>query len=122
MYRKHRSEEQSHGRGGGLRLHYRRARSLPLLSGNELCCGRSIGCPRDAARSGTLSGLSDGGAHVGSVVDASMPTYLLTHWARDRKRGPGLPLETVVKAQAAETADFFGLKDRGRIAPACAPI
>ena len=66
---------------------------------------------------GTLSGLSDGGAHVGSVVDASMPTYLLTHWARDRKRGPGLPLETVVKAQAAETADFFGLKDRGRIAP-----
>jgi len=66
---------------------------------------------------GTLSGLSDGGAHVGSVVDASMPTYLLTHWARDRKRGPGLPLETVVKAQAADTADFFGLKDRGRIAP-----
>ena len=66
---------------------------------------------------GTLSGLSDGGAHCGSVVDASMPTYLLTHWARDRKRGPGLPLESVVKAQTAETADFFGMKDRGRITP-----
>ena len=66
---------------------------------------------------GTLSGLSDGGAHVGSVVDASMPTYLLTHWARDRTRGPGLPVETVVKAQAAETADFFGMRDRGRLEP-----
>ncbi len=66
---------------------------------------------------GTLSGLSDGGAHVGSVVDASMPTYLLTHWARDRTRGPKLPLELVVKAQTSETADFFGLSDRGRLAP-----
>ena len=65
----------------------------------------------------TLSGLSDGGAHVGSVVDASMPTYLLTHWARDRKRGPKLPLEMVVKAQTSETADFFGFTDRGRLAP-----
>ena len=65
----------------------------------------------------TLSGLSDGGAHCGSVVDASMPTYLLTHWARDRSRGPGLPLETVVKGQTAETADFYGFKDRGRLAP-----
>jgi N-acyl-D-aspartate/D-glutamate deacylase len=65
----------------------------------------------------TLSGLSDGGAHCGSVVDASMPTYLLTHWARDRKRGPKLPLEMMVKAQTAETADFFGLGDRGRLAP-----
>ena len=65
----------------------------------------------------TLSGLSDGGAHCGSVVDASMPTYLLTHWARDRSRGPGLPLEMVVRAQTAETADFYGFKDRGRLAP-----
>jgi len=64
----------------------------------------------------TLSGLSDGGAHCGSVVDASMPTYLLTHWARDRTRGPGLPLEMVVKAQTADTADFFGFNDRGRLA------
>ncbi len=66
---------------------------------------------------GTLSGLSDGGAHCGSVVDASMPTYLLTHWARDRSRGPGLPLESVVKAQTSETANFFGFTDRGRLRP-----
>ena len=67
--------------------------------------------------SGTLCGLSDGGAHVGSVVDASMPTYLLTHWARDRSRGPKLPIETVVKAQTSETANFFGMNDRGRLTP-----
>ncbi|PPR59731.1 MAG: N-acyl-D-aspartate deacylase [Alphaproteobacteria bacterium MarineAlpha4_Bin2] len=66
---------------------------------------------------GTLSGLSDGGAHCGSVVDASMPTYLLTHWARDRSRGPRLRLETVIKAQTSETADFFGFTDRGRLRP-----
>jgi len=67
--------------------------------------------------SATLLGLSDGGAHVGSVVDASMPTYLLTHWARDRTRGPKLPLEQLVKAQTSETAAFFGFHDRGRLAP-----
>ena len=67
--------------------------------------------------SGTLCGLSDGGAHVGSVVDASMPTYLLTHWARDRSRGPKLPIETGIKAQTAETASFFGMTDRGRLTP-----
>jgi len=65
----------------------------------------------------TVSGLSDGGAHCGSVCDASMPTYLLTHWGRDRKRGPGLPLEMLVKAQTADTADFFGFTDRGRLIP-----
>ena len=66
---------------------------------------------------GTLSGLSDGGAHCGSVVDASMPIYLLTHWARDRSRGPGLPLESVVKAQTSETANFFRFTDRDRLRP-----
>jgi N-acyl-D-aspartate/D-glutamate deacylase len=66
---------------------------------------------------GTLLGLGDGGAHVAQIVDASMPTYMLTHWARDRERGPGLPLEFVVKRLTGETADFFGFHDRGRIAP-----
>ena len=51
------------------------------------------------------------------IVDASAPTYMLTHWARDRKRGPGLPLEYVVKRQTSETADFFGFHDRGRLLP-----
>jgi N-acyl-D-aspartate/D-glutamate deacylase len=66
---------------------------------------------------GTLLGLGDGGAHVAMIVDASAPTYMLTHWARDRKRGPGLPLEYIVKRQTSETADFFGFSDRGRLAP-----
>ena len=65
----------------------------------------------------TLLGLGDGGAHVAQIVDASMPSYMLTHWARDRRRGPGLPLEFMVKRQTSETADFFGFVDRGRLQP-----
>jgi N-acyl-D-aspartate/D-glutamate deacylase len=63
----------------------------------------------------TVIGLSDGGAHVKMICDASMPTYLLTHWARDRKRGDTLPLELVVQKQAAGTAAVVGLTDRGTI-------
>jgi N-acyl-D-amino-acid deacylase len=66
---------------------------------------------------GTLLGLGDGGAHVAQIVDASVPSYMLTHWGRDRKRGAGLPLEFVVKRQTSETADFFGFHDRGRLQP-----
>jgi N-acyl-D-aspartate/D-glutamate deacylase len=65
----------------------------------------------------TLLGLSDGGAHCGAIVDASVPSFMLTHWGRDRSRGPGLPLEHLVKMQTSETADFFGFRDRGRLAP-----
>ena len=64
-----------------------------------------------------LLGLSDGGAHCTSIIDAGVPTYMLTHWARDRERGPTLPLEMLVKRQTSETSDFFGLNDRGRLAP-----
>ena len=67
--------------------------------------------------SGTLLGLSDGGAHCASIVDAGVPSYMLVHWARDRARGPRLPLEYLIKRQTSETADFFGLSDRGRLAP-----
>jgi N-acyl-D-aspartate/D-glutamate deacylase len=63
----------------------------------------------------TVIGLSDGGAHVKMICDASAPTYLLTHWARDRSRGRILPLETVVNKQAAGTAAVVGLTDRGTI-------
>jgi N-acyl-D-aspartate/D-glutamate deacylase len=63
-----------------------------------------------------LLGLSDGGAHCTSIVDAGVPTFMLMHWGRDRSRGPRLPLEHLVKRQTSETADFFGLSDRGRLA------
>lgn len=65
----------------------------------------------------TLLGLSDGGAHCTSIVDAGLPSFMLAHWGRDRSRGPKLPLEFLVKRQTSETADFFGLTDRGRLAP-----
>ena len=69
------------------------------------------------AHPNTILGLSDGGAHCGLICDASTPTYMLSHWARDRTRGPKLPLEQVVRAQTSHTAALFGLNDRGRLAP-----
>ena len=65
----------------------------------------------------TVCGLGDGGAHVATICDASYPTTLLTHWARDRSRGPGLPLEFLVRKQTALTAASYGLLDRGILAP-----
>jgi N-acyl-D-aspartate/D-glutamate deacylase len=63
----------------------------------------------------TVVGLSDGGAHCGLICDVSFPTYLLTHWVRDRDRGERLDLEDAVRFQSADTADAYGLTDRGRI-------
>jgi N-acyl-D-aspartate/D-glutamate deacylase len=65
----------------------------------------------------TIIGLGDGGAHCGIICDASAPTYLLTHWVRDRKRGARLPLEHIVHRQTMETARLYGLDDRGTLAP-----
>jgi len=64
-----------------------------------------------------ISGLGDGGAHVRMICDASMPTYMLTHWARDRRRGPRLELEEAVRLQTSATAEFLGFDDRGVVAP-----
>ncbi len=61
-------------------------------------------------------GLGDGGAHVARTCDAAMPSFMLTHWARDRKRGPTLPLEEVIKMQTSRTSSLFGLNDRGMLA------
>jgi N-acyl-D-aspartate/D-glutamate deacylase len=62
-------------------------------------------------------GLGDGGAHCGAICDASMTTSLVSHWARDRTRGPKLPLEWVVRKMTKETAELYGLGDRGVVAP-----
>ena len=61
-------------------------------------------------------GLADGGAHCGTICDASMPTYVLTHWVRDRSRGPRLSLEDAVRRLSSQPAELYGLDDRGRIA------
>jgi N-acyl-D-aspartate/D-glutamate deacylase len=65
----------------------------------------------------TVVGLSDGGAHVGLIFDAVNPTYQLTYWARDRKRGETLPLALVIHKQTRRNAELFGFLDRGLIAP-----
>jgi len=65
----------------------------------------------------TIVGLGDGGAHCGQICDASMPTFMITHWTRDRARGGKFPLEWAVRRLTSETADFFGFTDRGRLKP-----
>jgi len=65
----------------------------------------------------TALGLGDGGAHVGAICDASIETYMLTHWARDRSRGERIPVETVVQKMTSDTASLYGLGDRGVLAP-----
>jgi N-acyl-D-amino-acid deacylase len=65
----------------------------------------------------TVMGVGDGGAHVGTICDGSGPTTLLTHWARDRRRGPRLPIEFVVNKQTRASALAYGLADRGAVLP-----
>jgi N-acyl-D-aspartate/D-glutamate deacylase len=64
----------------------------------------------------TAWGLSDGGAHCGTTCDASTPTFMLTHWTRDRDHGR-LPVEWVVRKISKQTADLYGLDDRGTLEP-----
>jgi len=64
----------------------------------------------------TVPGLSDGGAHVGMICDGSFPTSMLTHWTRDRVRGPKFAVEEIVRMQTRDTAHAVGLLDRGEIA------
>ena len=74
------------------------------------CCGEMIAHPD------TVMGLGDGGAHVGIISDGSYPTYLLSHWGRDRSYGR-FELPYLVKRQTQDTARAVGLLDRGVIAP-----
>ena len=62
----------------------------------------------------SIMGLSDGGAHVGTVCDASFPTYLMSYWTRDRK-AKRIKTETTVNWLTAKLADYAGMHDRGRI-------
>jgi len=62
----------------------------------------------------TLMGLGDAGAHVGSICDSSLTTYLLTYWCRTRGR---IPVEDAVRRLSSEPAEVFGLKGRGRLTP-----
>jgi N-acyl-D-aspartate/D-glutamate deacylase len=65
----------------------------------------------------SLMGLGDAGAHCGYICDASYPTYLITHWSRDRQRGPKLGLEFLIHAQTQRNARGLGMTDRGALLP-----
>ena len=85
---------------------------VPILnysSGNLDPAREMLLHPRAAA------GLGDGGAHCGVICDSSQPTFMLTHWTRDRTRGDKLPLELMVKKQTHDTAMLYGLTDRGTL-------
>ncbi|MEX0942360.1 MAG: amidohydrolase family protein [Pseudomonadales bacterium] len=60
-----------------------------------------------------IVGLGDGGAHCGVICDASIPTFMLSHWTRDRRRGATLPVEMIIKKQTRDTARMYDLHDRG---------
>ncbi len=64
----------------------------------------------------TVQGLGDGGAHVSLVCDASMTTYMLSHWTRDRTRGEQLSIEHAIRRLTGDPAQLYGLTDRGVIA------
>jgi N-acyl-D-amino-acid deacylase len=65
----------------------------------------------------TVLGIGDGGAHVSVICDASTPTWMLTHWVRDRSRGAKLPIETVVHKMTKNNAELYGFDDRGAVVP-----
>ena len=65
--------------------------------------------------SSSVWGLGDGGAHCGVACDAGGPTLMLTHWVRDRKRGPKIALEEAVRMMTSDPANLYGLGDRGRL-------
>ena len=58
-------------------------------------------------------GLGDAGAHVGQIMDAGQPTWFLSHWVRDTKT---FTLEEAVRRLTSDTADLFGIANRGRLA------
>jgi len=59
-------------------------------------------------------GLADAGAHVGQILDASQPTFFLTYWIRERRRWS---IEEAIRRLTSDTADLFGIRDRGRLRP-----
>ena len=72
--------------------------------------------------SGTLLGLSDGGAHCTSIVDAGVPTYMLAHWGRDRQRGPRLRWSCWSSARPARPPTSSACGTAAGSRPACAPM
>ena len=81
--------------------------TIVLFNANDELIPELITDPR------TLVGLSDGGAHVDMLCDAGYCTYLLGTWVREKEV---MSLEYAVQRLTSEPADFFGLRNRGRLA------
>lgn len=94
----------------------RDGRGLLYLAAANYAGGSLDACLEMMSHPNTVLGLGDGGAHCGTICDGSYPTFMLTHWARDR-RGTRLPLPWIVKALCRTPALAVGLEDRGLIAP-----
>jgi N-acyl-D-aspartate/D-glutamate deacylase len=90
-----------------LRIQY----SMALFNANEERIPELINDPR------VMVGLSDGGAHVDMLCDAGYCTYLLGTWVRDKQ---AMSLERAIKRLTSEPANFFGIKNRGRLIPGMA--
>ncbi len=84
--------------------------TLNFVNGSLDSVGQQLSHPA------AVAGLSDGGAHVGTICDVSFPTTLLQWWGRDRPAGR-LPVELLVHKQTRATAETVGLLDRGLLAP-----
>ena len=87
---------------------------FPLLNYSDFNCDaiyEMLHHPRAAL------GLGDGGAHCGIIFDASIPTFMLSHWVRDRTRGKRISVEFAVKRMTRDTAELYGLLDRGVLLP-----
>jgi N-acyl-D-aspartate/D-glutamate deacylase len=94
---------------GGTALVYHPA--LNYADGNLDAVGEMLADPF------TIPGLGDGGAHVGTICDASFPTTLLAHWGRDRRRGPTFDVAWLVRRHTHDTAAALGFGDRGALVP-----
>jgi N-acyl-D-amino-acid deacylase len=92
-------------------------RSVGMFLGSNYVDGNLNSSREMLIDANTVIGLSDAGAHVNFISDMSFPTFNLTHWVRDRTRGPRLPLELIVKKLTALPAGLFGLTDRGTLTP-----
>jgi len=90
-------------------------RKLFLVPFFNYCAGDHSDVLEMLRHPATVLGLGDGGAHLATICDASMPTYQLSHWVTGRTRGPRLALERAVQMQTHDTAEFYGFTDRGTL-------
>ena len=101
-------------------MEYDKARLLGIPGDNTFAnyAEDNLDCCREMIlHQDTVMGLGDGGAHVGTICDASFITTLLTHWGRDRSRGEQIDLPTLVRSQTRDTTRAVELTDRGTLEP-----